>query len=1058
MKRNPFLWKLLLILPLFLSSLAVSGQTFGVRGTVTDAPTGETLIGVSVAEKGTTNGVMTDIDGQYTINVQSGATLVFSYVGYVTQEIKVTGETLDIVMGPSPQILDEVIVVGYGVQKKSVTTAAISSIKADDLGKMSPTRVENVLKGQVSGVQITTNSGQPGSESKVRIRGTGTTNNSDPLYIVDGMAVSGGISNLNPTDIASVEILKDAASAAVYGARAANGVILITTKSGVQGKTKINYDFSYGFQNPWKKKSVLNAEQYMIIRNEMRVNGGETLLYSGDQITAARNGQSVNTDWQDEVFNDNAPVVSHQISVSGGNDKISYFLSLGYFDQDGIIGGNYGMSNYNRWSIRSNNTYEVLNAEKERNFLNKVKVGTNISYARAKSVGVPGGVNSEFGSVLGSAIGQSPLVSVYANDDDAAAILAAHPTAVINKNTGRVFSLPPDGFQEIVNPLALLNRPERTKNNEDKIIGTFFVEVDVLKGLKFKSTYGFDLAFWGADAYRYPYYLSDMTKAETDVLSYASSQMNRSYTWQLENTLTYNFTLADKHNFSLLAGQSAQKYKRRYLYGQDFDLISFDPHMAVINAGTARRDDERTEGYTEMSTLASYFGRIDYNFNEKYMLQATVRRDGSSKFGPNNKWGVFPSFSLGWNLMNEEFMANIKPQWFDMAKFRVSWGVNGNQNIESFGYAALLESGQNYYFGTGKGEHMYSGASSGRIPNPDLKWEESKQTDIGIDTRFFKGALSFTFDYFHKKTTGMLKEQPIPSYVGKKAPWANAGTMTNSGVEFDLGYRFAVGDFNFAVNANASYVKNKLIDLGTPTGEESWGNSGASGVENFIYAKNGMVWPFFYGWKTDGILQNQAEADEYNNKYGTSAVPGDVRFANLNNDNAIDDKDRTMIGKGAPDWTYGLTINVDWKDFDFTAFFQGVTGSDIFDISQRADIPGINRPSWILDRWAGEGTSNKIPRVTSKDINRNWRVSDLYVKSGDYCRLKNIQLGYTLPVAITKKASIERLRLFVGAENLLTFTKYKDGFDPEIGDGNQGVDKGIYPQSRTITFGASITF
>lgn len=1056
MKRKTFLWKLLIILPLLFSSLTVFGQTTEVKGVVTDALTGETLIGVSVAEKGTTNGMLTDLDGQYTIKVQPGATLVFTYVGYITQEIQATGNTLDVAMKISQQNLDEVIVVGYGVQKKSVTTAAISSIKSDDLGKLSPTRVENVLKGQVSGVQITTNSGQPGSESKVRIRGTGTTNNSDPLYIVDGMAVSGGISNLNPTDIASVEILKDAASAAVYGARAANGVILITTKSGVQGKTKINYDFSYGLQNPWKKKSVLNAEQYMIIRNEMRANGGESPLYTSDQITAARNGQSTSTDWQDEVFNDNAPVSSHQLSISGGNDKGAFFLSLGYFDQEGIIGGNYGMSNYNRWSIRSNNTYEILNAEKERNFLTKVKIGSNISYARAKSVGVPGGVNSEFGSVLGSAIGQSPLLSVYANDDEAAAILAAHPTAVTRN--GRVFSLPPDGFQEIVNPVALLNRPERTKNNEDKFIGTFYVEVDVLKGLKFKSNYGFDLAFWGADGYRFPYYLSDMTKAETDALSYASSSMNRAFTWQLENTLTYNFTLDNKHNFSLLAGQSAQKYKHRYLYGQDFDLISFDPYMAVINAGTAKRDDERTEGYTEMSTLASYFGRIDYNFNEKYMLQATVRRDGSSKFGPNNKWGVFPSFSAGWNILNEEFMQNIKPQWFDMAKLRVSWGVNGNQNIESFGYAALLEGGQNYYFGTGKGEQMYYGASSGRIPNPDLKWEESKQTDIGIDTRFLNGALSFTFDYFHKKTTGMLKEQPIPGYVGKKAPWANAGTMTNSGVEFDLGYRFAVSDFKFAINANASYVKNKLIDLGTPTGEESWGNSGAAGVDNFIYAKNGMVWPFFYGWKTDGILQNQAEADEYNAKFGTSAVPGDVRFANLHDDNVIDDKDRTIIGKGAPDWTYGLTINVDWKDFDFTAFFQGVTGSDVFDISQRADIPGINRPSWILGRWVGEGTSNKMPRVTSKDTNRNWRVSDLYVKNGDYCRLKNIQLGYTLPVSITRKASIERLRLFVGAENLLTFTKYKDGFDPEIGDGNQGVDKGIYPQSRTVTFGASITF
>lgn len=1030
-----------------------------VSGIVSDE-NGETLIGVSVSIKGTQIGTVTDTDGRYSVNASSGAILIFKYIGFNTQEETIVGSSLNITLSTSQQLLDEVIVVGYGIQKKSVVTAAISSVKAADLGKAAPSRVENVLKGQVSGVQITSNSGQPGAASSVRIRGMGTINNSDPLYIIDGMAVDGGINNINPSDIESIEVLKDAASAAVYGSRAANGVILITTKNGTKGKTKINYDMSYGLQNPWKKKSVLNAQQYMTIRNEMETNDGGDPIYLQSELIAAKNGQVTNTNWQDEVFNSDAPVVNHQLSISGGNDKSSFFLSLGYFDQEGIIGGNYGVSNYNRWTIRANNIYEILNTQKERSFLNKVSVGMNVSYARAKSTGVPGGTNSEFGSVLGSAIGLSPLMDVYASADRAAAILAAHPYAVTNAD-GRVYETSPAGFQEIVNPLGLLERPDRNRNNEDKFIGTFFAEIDLLKNLKFKTSYGVDLAFWGADGYRFPYYLSDMIKAENESETFATSSMNRGSTWQLENILTYNFVLSDKHNFALLAGQSARKGRTRNLYGQDFDLLAYIPSMATINSATAMRDLERTTGGTSTSTLASYFGRADYNFDERYMLQATVRRDGSDKFGANNKWGTFPSASLGWNVSNETFVKDAIPNWLSYMKLRASWGINGNQNIEQFAYASLMDGGQNYYYGTGNDEQMIYGTSGGRIPNPNLKWEESTQTNIGTDLRFLNNALTFTFDYYKKRTEGMLKEQPIPGYVGKRPPIANAGTMENWGLEFDLGYRFSVSDFNFGVKANASYMQNKLIDLGMPVGWESWGGSGAAGLDDFIFARNNMTWPYFYGWKTDGLLQTQQEADEYNSKYGANAMPGDVRFVDIDGNNVIDDKDRTEIGKGTPDWSFGFTLNAEYKGFDMYAFFQGVTGNSIFDVSQRADIPGINRPSWILDRWTSEGSSNFIPRMTRLNENRNWRSSDLYIKDGSYCRLKNMQIGYTVPANIIKKAGLERLRIYIGAENLFTITGY-DGFDPEIGSNNdgdnrdQGVDKGIYPQARTFTFGLSI--
>lgn len=1043
---------------LFLLPICAYAQTSEIKGSVIDAGTGEPLIGVSVVQKGTTNGVITDVDGQYVIkNVPENALLVFSYIGYDPQELHATSGTIDVRLKESASALDEVVVIGYGTQRKSVVTAAISRVRAEDLERLAPTRIENVLKGQVSGVQITTNSGQPGSDVKVRIRGTGSTGDSDPLYIVDGMAVDGGIRNINPLDIQSVEVLKDAASAAVYGSRAANGVILITTKSGTKGKMNINYDVEYSLQNPWKKKSILNAEQYMIIRNEMILNGGGSPLYSQDQINAARNGQSVDTDWQKEVFNRNAPMVNHQLSISGGTDKISYFVSFGYFDQEGIVGGNFGVSNYKRWSIRSNNTYEVMNAEKERNFLTKLKVGMNVSYARANSTDVPGGANSEFGSVLGSAISLTPLMTVFASPEEAETILAHQPNAVRDKN-GRVFQIPSKGFQEIVNPVALMHRPDRQFNEEDKFIGTFFADLDVAKGLKFRSTYGFDLAFWGHNGYKFPYYLSNITLVEKESQASAWNQMNRGFTWQVENTLTYNLSLDAKHNFTFLLGQSALKSQTRQLGGSVYDLLAYDPHLAGIGSYIGPDDDTRIYGSTGMSTLASYFGRIDYNFNEKYMLQATVRYDGSDKFGTANKWATFPSVSMGWNILNEEFMNDIKPRWFDLAKLRASWGVNGSQNIEQFAYGSYLDGKQNYYFGIGKDEHMIYGLSPGRIANRYLRWEESKQTNIGLDTRFLNSALSFSVDYFKKRTEGMLRQLPIPDYNGVKGPLWNAGTMDNSGVEFELGYRFSVNDFNFGVNGNMSYVKNKLIDLGNGSSEDSWGGSGAAGVENFIFARNGMTWPFFYGWKTDGIFQTQEEVDAYNARFGENAKAGDVRFANLNDDNKIDDKDRTMIGKGAPDWTYGLTLTADWKNFDCIIFFQGATGNQIFDISQRADIPGINRPAWILDRWTGPGTSNRLPRVTTQDDNRNWRASDLYVKDGDFVRLKNMQIGYTLPANITRKATLQRVRIFVGAENLLTFTKYKDGFDPEIADGDQGVDKGIYPQARKISFGANISF
>ena len=1048
---------LLVIVFLWCTAFSVFAQDIQIKGVVVSGGDNLPLPGVNVVVKGTSIGTITDLDGQFSFAVPAKSMLSITYIGYKPLEVAADGSKLmNITLQEDTETLDEVVVVGYGVQKKSVVTAAISRVTAEDLNNTTPSRIEDALKGKVSGVQITQSSGQPGADSKVRIRGVGTVNNSEPLYIVDGMPVDGGINYLNPTDIQSVEILKDAASAAIYGARAANGVILVTTKSGVSGKTNITYDFTYGLQNPWKKRSVLNATEYMTLMNEVAVNDGNAPKYLPEQIASAGKG----TDWQDETFNYDAPVQSHQVSVNGGSEKIVYFLSLGYYDQEGIVGGNYGKSNYNRWSLRTNSTYNVFET-KDRSFLNKMRVGVNISYARAKSSGIE--TNSEYGSILGSALAYDPTVPVYAANPES--VLASYPNAVKDKN-GKVYSIPAGGFQEIANPVGMLNAPTSSTLNEDKFVASFWGELDLYEGLKFKSSYGADLAFWGNDGYTFPYFLATQGKNITQ--SSVFSNMHRGFTWQVENTLTYTKTFDDKHNLTVLLGQSAKEYTLRELYGDDYDLLETNPDKANINSAIADRDEERVAGGTggfSNQTLASYFGRIDYNFDERYMIQATVRRDGSSNFGPNHKWAVFPSVSLGWNVTNEAFM-DSRPDWFSNLKLRASWGKNGNERIGQFRYTSLMDGGQNYYFGSGDNAKMQYGSSPSKIANPNVKWEESEQLDLGFESRFFNNSLTFGFDYFKKKTNGMLMDQPIPAYVGKGAPIANAGDMQNWGLEFESTYKLKINDFSFNVGANASYLNNKLIKLGNASGEAIYADAGASGVGSYVKGRNGEVYPYFYGYKTGGILQNQQQADEYNSKYGEKAQPGDVIFLDIAGeksntpDGKITDADKTKIGKGMPDWTFGLSLGADWKGFDLNLFFQGTAGNDVFDFSQRGDIQAMNRPSWMLDRWIGEGTSNKIPRMTAVNPNRNWRSSDLYIKDGSYVRLKTIQLGYSLPTSLLEKASLQRLRLFVTAENLFTFTSY-DGFDPEIAAGdyfNIGVDKGIYPQSRTISVGANLTF
>ncbi|MBR6457015.1 MAG: TonB-dependent receptor [Bacteroidales bacterium] len=1045
-----------LILTLGLS-LAAFAQNITVTGVVLDAAR-QPIAGAFIVEQGTSNGTSAGVDGDFSLRVAPGAVLEVSCIGYVTRTVTVSQEQrLEIILEDDTQMLEETVVVGYGVQKKSVVTASISKVDGDALNKVRASTVNDAIKGKVSGVQITQASGQPGSGSQIKIRGIGSVNNSDPLYIVDGMPVDGGIDYLNPNDIQSVEILKDAASAAIYGARAANGVVLVTTRGGEKGQATINYNGSYGWQNPWRKKEVLNATEYMVIMNEARINDGGAPLYSAAEIAAA----GVGTDWQDETFYYNAPITQHQLSVSGGNDKITYFLSAGYFNQKGIVGGNYGKSNYERLSIRSNNTYVPFET-KDRIFLNKLTLTANMAYSNINSAGIT--TNSEFGSVLGSAVGFNPSIPVFADAATAARILAEHPTAIVAAD-GRVYSLPPTGYQELTNPVANLDTPSNTLYKTHKIVANFGAELDILPGLKFKTSFGTDLAFWRNRGYGFEQYKSSMNQTLT---SWVNMGMNEGLRWQVENYFSYNKQLG-KHSFAAVLGQSAMSYSYIYVSGTDYNLKESNPAMAYIDSAIGDTADERTSGGTggyDHQRLASYFFRFDYNFDERYMLEFTIRRDGSSRFGPGHKWATFPAVSAGWNITNEPWFRDGRPDWINQLKVRASWGKNGNENIGNFRYASLMDTGQEYYFGIGSTAYgnMYSGASPAALANPTIRWEESEQIDVGFDARLFNDRLSFGFDFYNKKTNGMLMDKPIPAYVGQGAPMSNLGDMRNWGYEFEIGWQHQIGDFHYAVNANASLLRNRLINLGNESGEAVYQSNGASGIGDYVKGSNGMVWPYFYGMKTDGIFQNWDEVNSYKNKDGglmqPSAQPGDVRFVDYNGDGYVNDDDRTMIGKGMPDWTVGLNLTADWKGFDAALFFQGSFGNQIFDYCMRGDIPAQNLPAWVLDRWIGEGTSNRIPRMTNANPNQNWRSSDLWVKDGSYFRLKTAQLGYTLPAKWMKVAFIKNFRVYVAGENLLTFTKY-EGFDPEMAsDGYTtiGVDRGIYPQARTITLGASITF
>ncbi len=1066
-----------LILALGLSLVAMA-QNITVKGVVLDNAR-QPIIGAFVVEQGTNNGTITGADGDFSLQVANGAVLEVSFLGYVTQTVVATPDrTLEIILQDDTQMLEETVVIGYGVQKKSVVTASISSVTSDDLKVQSQTRVDKMLQGMTSGVQVTQNSGAPGASSTVIVRGVGSINHASPLYIVDGMP-AGSIDYINPNDIERIDVLKDAASAAVYGARAADGVVLVTTKSGSEGKTTFSYDFSYGIQNPWRKPAVLNATEYAIMMNEGMLNAGSAPLY--DDPYSLGEG----TDWVGAIFDKNAPIVKHDLSISGGNSRINYNVSGGYLSTKGTIGGRFGQSYYDRMTLRENVGITLFDQSESRNWLNKLTISNQISFAHIKSAGIS--ANSEYASPLGSALGMSPLDPIYADAAEEARYKSLYPAGypyIIRNSEGVAYFIADGGtYNEQANPIAMLDRPH-AYSSTDKIVGGLTTELQLIDGLKFRNAITLDLSYVYGHSYTTQYFLTSKsysldtvtqstvydkngnasTVEKTNYGSSATQTMNRYYSYQVENTLMYDKSFG-RHTLNVVLGQSAYYSSSSYVGASALGLqYPDDPWKISVDNTLGQQSDGDRNGWGRWNSIPysilSYFGRVSYNFDERFLAQATVRRDASSHFGPNNKWGTFPSASLGWNMKNEEFLKYNTV--ISMAKIRASWGINGKDNLSDFLYAVYAQSGNNYVFGSGANgtESINIGVKASGLANPNAKWEQSIQTDFGVDLGLWGNQFTATVDYYIKDASGMLMEMQVPTYAGDSAPTGNVGTMRNSGVEIDLGYRGAAGDFNYGVKANASYNVNKLTKLAD---DASYITTSSHKIGTLTRGDVGEVFPYFWGWKTDGVFQNWDEVNSYVNKDGNliqpNAQPGDFRWKDINSDGVINDSDRTKLGKGIPDWTFGLTITMDWKGIDFSMLLQGQAGAQTLNVTRRTDLYYINLPKTILNRWTGEGSTNKYPRFAFDSANENYRVSDYWMEDASFLRARNIQLGYTLPSNITKKVFISRLRFYAQVENAFTLTKYS-GCDPEVSGGFRevGVDRGVYPQNRTVTFGLNLTF
>ncbi len=1018
-------------------------QGHTVQGVVLDSNQ-EPVIGANVLVKGTTVGTITDIDGRFTLEVPDNAVLVVSYIGYLSTELVPGSKTdLTISLKEDSQNLDEVVVVGYGVSRKKDLTGAVSVLKIDDLKDTPVSSVDQMMQGKLSGVNVMPDN-MPGGGVAVRIRGFSTIRNNDPLYIIDGVPVEGGINFLNPNDIESMQVLKDASSASIYGARAANGVVIISTKKGKEGTFRVNLDAYVGVQTSAKQMRMLNAQEYGDLLWQAQRNDGKSpvsdVYGSGETavipefLDADHRLPSGDVDWVDEIMQ-KAMVQSYNLSLAKADKVNSHLFSLGYFNQDGLM----KYTGFERISGRFNNEFKLFN--------DRLKIGENATLSHAWGTSVTN--NAALGGMLYNAYKTVSITPVYDLDGN----FGSNPIA------------------DISNPLGELYRNKDNKDRTTRLFGNLFAELNILEGLYFKTNFGADYKNLYKRSFKAKY--NELNTQQP--LSTLSTQNRWNFNWVFTNTLNYLRTF-DKHTIGALLGIETNRYQEEYFSASREGFASDDDNFHFLDAGDS--GSQKNAGSAFTSKMMSYFGKIDYNFDNRYLFAATFRRDGSSKLG-NNKWGNFPAVSAGWRISSEPFY-DI-PAISNM-KVRIGWGQNGNSDIPAYSTIDSYMSNPNHsnYPIDGSQSSVTTGYTQTRYGNANLKWETTTQTNVGLDLGFLDNSLTVVLDWFNKDTKDLLWERPLIGTVGgtNQTVWDNVGKMRNRGFEAEVSYNKSINkDFGFNVAFNMSAIKNKMTEL---DGDVSYIGLPTSVIHSLNFdqevSRSAIGQPIgsFYAYKEDGLFQSEAEIKSYTNNKGEllqpNAKPGDIKFVDVNGDGVIDGNDRDYIGNPLPDVTAGLTLGVNFHNFDLSLFFQGMFGNDVYDLTRYVgdfyNQSQYNKNSRVVNAWTPTNTNTDIPRVTMDDPNNNIRPSSYYVQDASFVRLKNMKIGYSVPQSILSKIKFNSLYIYAQATNLFTITGY-DGIDPEVGlqsyssdyrNLDMGVDRGIYPLSRTFTFGVNVSF
>ena len=1062
---NKFLNRLMAVCFLFIfagmSPLSANEESFAIHqgitvtGTVTDND--DPLPGVTVMVKGTNIGVATNFEGRYQITVpNTDAVLTFSFVGFITTEMVVGAQReINIELQEDATRMEEVVVVGYGVLKKKLVTGATLQVSGESLQKMSTTNTFTALQSQTPGVTILQSNGQPGSDYIINIRGIGTNGEARPLYIIDGVpAGNNGLNQMNPADIESIDILKDGASAGIYGARAANGVVLVTTKQGKAGKTRIQYDGFFGRQYMAKKPDVLNAKQYMMIQDEMRFVQNATpynwaAVLPNGMYDDIMNGNWNGTDWVDAFYIKGAPTQNHSFNLTGGSDVSKFAIGYSYTSQSGIL-GEAVQSHYDRHTFRINSDHVLLKIRD----MDVIKVGQTLNYRYNYNNGISTG-NIYWNAFRGVLVA-NPLMPVYNQD-------GGYYDYYDKQNDGWIF----DG--NFTNPIGDVTHSSQGLNlyKNHSLRTSAFLQIQPIRGLIFRSQYGYNHSSSSSRDQNQKIRLSNNLNRTTESVNQSQSV---GYDWSLQNTLTYNFSVS-AHNFDFLLGQSVEKsgFGESVNAGGNNNIFDLGWDYAWVNNLSPTQLSERSAGGSPwgQGAMASFFGRISYNYKETYMATVSLRADASSNFMRGKRWGKFPGVSAGWVLSNESFMDGVR-EIMPFFKLRASWAQNGNSSVSGFQYLSRYQfrTQDQYFFGTDK-KTPTTGAVAGVLKNPDITWETQEMTDVGFDAYFLKSRLNVVFDYYVRETKDWLLEAPISSTWGFNAPRVNGGAVKNSGVELMFVWNDRIGDLTYSVNLNGSYNKNRVTRIdNTEKIINGTSNVLSQGTGTFTRLEEGHRMGYFYGWKADGIFQNWSEVNTYTNGEGNmimpNAQPGDVRFKDVNGDGKIDTEDRVEIGCGWAPYKAGFSLALGYKGFDFSLIANGQFGHQIAKSYRRfVDSPFENYTTDVFERWTGEGTSNKWPRLAGGSHINLQQVSDIFLEKGDWVKIQNITLGYDF-IKFLPQIPFNQLRLYVTAQNLITITGYS-GMDPEIGFGDgqswaSGIDLGYYPAAKTFLVGVSVTF